>query len=171
MTGLSQCSWTKTMNHKIIAIWAGLAGLLQACSPGQDQASTAPSGSDNSTTLMTSRTPAPTTAKAFFVSPAKGKTVSSPILVQFGLEGLEVAPAGTYEPGTGHHHLLVDIQPPKMDMAVPADANHIHFGKGQTETTVELSPGPHTLQLLVGDGNHVPHQPPIMSEAISITVE
>ena len=171
MTGLSQRSWTKTMNHKIIVIWAGLAGLLQACSPGQDQATTTPSGSNSSTISMASRTPAPTTAKVFFISPAKGKIVSSPIFVQFGLEGLEVAPAGTYEPGTGHHHLLVDTQPPMMDKAVPADANHIHFGKGQTETTVELSPGLHTLQLLVGDGNHVPHQPPIMSEVISITVE
>lgn len=168
------------MDHKIIVIWAGLAGLLQACSPGQDQATTTPSGGESSTVSMASRTPAPTmaprtpaptNAKVFFISPVKGETVSSPIFVQFGLEGLEVAPVGTYEPGTGHHHLLVDTQPPMMDMPVPADANHIHFGKGQTETTVELSPGPHTLQLLVGDGNHVPHQPPIMSEAISITVE
>ena len=159
------------MNHKIIVVWASLAGLLQACSPGQDQPATAPSGSASSPTSLVSRTPAPTNAKVFFVTPANGKTVSSPILVQFGLEGLEVAPVGTYEPETGHHHLLVDTQPPVMDIPVPVDANHIHFGKGQTETTIELSPGPHTLQLLVGDGTHVPHQPPVMSEAISITVE
>ena len=87
------------------------------------------------------------------------------------MEGINVAPAGTYEPGTGHHHLLIDTHLPAEDLPIPADENHIHFGKGQAETVIELSPGPHTLQLLVGDGNHVPHQQPVASEAITITVE
>ena len=157
------------MNHKVLVILAGVASLLQACDPGQDQPATATSPS--SPISVAPRTPAPTGAKVFFITPANGETVASPVLVQFGLEGLGVAPAGTYEPGTGHHHLLIDTQSPALNLPIPADENHVHFGKGQTETMVELSPGPHTLQLLVGDGNHVPHQPPINSEVISITVE
>lgn len=159
------------MNHKVLAILAGLAVLLHACESRQDQPATATSGSGSSATSLAPRTPAPTNARVFVVTPTDGETVSSPVLVQFGLEGLDIAPAGTYEPETGHHHLLIDTQLPAVDLPIPADENHIHFGKGQTETGVELSSGPHTLQLLVGDGNHVPHQPLITSEKITITVE
>ena len=106
----------------------------------------------------------------FIISPADGASVSSPVAVSFGIEGFSVAAAGTYEPATGHHHLLVDAPLPDLDMPVPADANHIHFGKGQTETTIELEPGEHTLQLLLADGNHVPHEPPLYSPVVTITV-
>lgn len=117
-------------------------------------------------------TPAPEGAAVYFVTPLNGQTVNSPVTVSFGLEGLGVAPAGVERERTGHHHLLVDVDDlPALDQPVPADEHHIHFGGGQTQTTLELSPGKHTLQLLVGDHLHVPHEPPVMSEKITITVE
>ncbi len=117
-------------------------------------------------------TPAPEGAAVYFVTPLDGQTVNSPVTVSFGLEGLGVAPAGVERERTGHHHLLVDVDDlPALDQPVPADEHHIHFGGGQTQTTLELSPGKHTLQLLVGDHLHVPHEPPVMSEKITITVE
>ncbi len=116
------------------------------------------------------RTPAPEGAEVYFVAPADGETVQSPVTVIFGLKGMGVAPAGVDKEGTGHHHLIVDAPLPPMDQGIPADENHIHFGGGQTQTTVELESGEHTLQLLVGDLNHIPHDPPIMSEQITVTV-
>jgi hypothetical protein len=122
--------------------------------------------------IVWARTPAPEGAKVYFITPTDGQTVSSPVTVRFGLAGMGVAPAGTGAPNTGHHHLLIDLdEPPAFDQPLPADDNHKHFGGGQTETTVELAPGTHTLQLLLGDMNHVPHDPPVMSETITITVE
>jgi hypothetical protein len=117
------------------------------------------------------RTPSPAGAKVTITSPADGQTVASPVTVQFALEGMSVAPAGTNDPNTGHHHLLIDTGMPPLDQPIPTDANHLHFGQGQTEAQVELAPGQHTLQLLLGDGNHVPHDPPVASEQITITVQ
>lgn len=117
-------------------------------------------------------TPSPEGATAYIISPADGDTVSSPVTVKFGLRGMGVAPAGIDKANTGHHHLLIDM--PDMvalDKTLPADANHKHFGGGQTETTIDLSPGKHTLQLIMGDKNHIPHNPPVMSEIITIMVE
>ncbi|MDY6981292.1 MAG: DUF4399 domain-containing protein [Pseudomonadota bacterium] len=117
-------------------------------------------------------TPAPEGAAVYFVTPTDGQTVSSPVTVRFGLDGMGVAPAGVEREATGHHHLLVDVDDlPAMGQPVPADAHHVHFGGGQTQTSLELSPGEHTLQLLMGDHQHVPHEPPVMSEKITITVE
>lgn len=117
-------------------------------------------------------TPAPEGAAVYFITPVDGQTVSSTVTVRFGLEGLGVAPAGVERKGTGHHHLLVDVDDmPSMDQPVPSDERHVHFGGGQTQTSLELSPGEHTLQLLLGDHLHVPHEPPVMSEKITITVE
>ncbi|MGB1220325.1 MAG: DUF4399 domain-containing protein [Alcanivoracaceae bacterium] len=110
-------------------------------------------------------------AAVYFISPADGATVSSPVKVVFGLSGMGVAPAGTDRAGTGHHHLLIDTGLPPLDQPIPSDANHRHFGGGQTEALVELAPGTHTLQLLLGDMKHVPHNPPVVSETITITVE
>lgn len=111
--------------------------------------------------------------KAFFVNLKDGDTVKSPLAVQFGITGMTIAPAGTNEPGTGHFHLLIDTQltDEEMQYAIPSDDQHLHFGKGQTETTVTLSPGAHTLQLVMGDGNHMLHHPPVMSDIIHVTVE
>ena len=108
----------------------------------------------------------------YIISPADGETVSSPVTVKFGLRGMGVAPAGVDKNNTGHHHLLVDVaQLPDLTKPVPADANHIHFGGGQTETQIELSKGRHSLQLLLGDQFHIPHNPAVMSEKITINVE
>lgn len=118
------------------------------------------------------RTPAPAGAKVYFISPTADAVVSSPVTVQFGLSGMGVAPAGTVKENTGHHHLLVDVaELPAMDMPLPNDANHRHFGGGQTEISLELTPGKHTLQLLLGDSNHIPHDPPVVSERITIEVK
>ena len=117
-------------------------------------------------------TPAPEGAKAYIISPADGATVTSPITVQFGLEGFGVAPAGVEKANTGHHHLLIDVESlPALDSPIPADEHHRHFGGGQTEVELELSPGTHTLQLLMGDHNHIPHSPPVVSETITIEVK
>ena len=117
------------------------------------------------------RTASPEGASAYIISPADGDTVSSPVTVVFGLSGMGVAPAGTEKENTGHHHLLIDTGLPAMEEPIPADDNHVHFGGGQTEVQVELAPGEHSLQLLLGDLNHIPHDPPIMSEVITVTVE
>ena len=121
--------------------------------------------------LAQDRTAAPAGAHVYIISPQDGASVSSPVTVVFGLEGMGVAPAGTEKANTGHHHLIIDTDLPAADEPVPSDDNHLHFGGGQTQTTVELSPGSHTLQLILGDQNHVPHDPPVASEKISITVK
>ncbi|GDY25020.1 rod shape-determining protein RodA [Agarivorans sp. Toyoura001] len=117
-------------------------------------------------------TKAPEGASVYIISPKDGEVLSSPLTVAFGLKGMGVAPAGVDRENTGHHHLLIDVkQLPNLEMPVPADAQHVHFGGGQTEVTIELMPGEHSLQLLLGDMHHIPHQPPILSEKITITVE
>ncbi len=117
------------------------------------------------------RTASPEGAGAYIISPADGDTVSSPVTVVFGLSGMGVAPAGTEAENTGHHHLLINTDLPSMEEPIPADDNHVHFGGGQTEVQVELAPGEHSLQLLLGDLNHIPHDPPITSDVITVTVE
>jgi hypothetical protein len=109
--------------------------------------------------------PAP---KVYFIEPADGAVVKSPVKVVFGLSGMGVAPAGVKHDNTGHHHLLVDTGLPNMKTSIQKDEKHLHFGAGQTETTVTLPPGKHTLQLLLGDFAHIPHNPPVMSERITI---
>lgn len=118
--------------------------------------------------------PWPEGATPYIISPVDGATVSSPLSVVFGLKGMGVAPAGVDHPRTGHHHLLIDTPAPRgedLDYSLPADDQHIHFGGGQTETTVELAPGQHRLQLIMGDANHVPHNPALVSKVVTITVE
>ncbi|CAL74803.1 conserved hypothetical protein; putative signal peptide [Bradyrhizobium sp. ORS 278] len=124
--------------------------------------------------VMAGETPAPDNAKAYFINLKDGDTVSSPVLIRFGLSGMGVAPSGTEAPNTGHHHLLIDapaLEGDALNEAIPVDAGHVHFGKGQTEASVTLTPGKHTLQLVLGDWSHIPHNKPVMSERITITVE
>ena len=102
--------------------------------------------------------------------PLDGAVVGTKFKVWFGTRNFGVAPAGVQKANTGHHHLLIDVDLPPLDQPIPNDHNHLHFGLGQTETIVELPPGKHTLQLLMGDENHVPHNPPVMSRRITITV-
>lgn len=117
------------------------------------------------------RTPRPAGAVLYLISPADGATVKSPVTVRFGLKGMGVAPAGVDVANTGHHHLVIDAPTPPLDLPLPTDERHRHFGGGQTETSIELAPGTHTLELVLGDGKHVPHDPPLVSERITITVE
>lgn len=124
-------------------------------------------------------TPSNPEAELYFVNLEDGQVVTSPVQVNFGLRGMGVAPAGTEAEMTGHHHLFVN-RPPlgegedgalEFENGIPSDENHLHFGGGQTETVIELPPGQHTLQLVLGDAGHVPHATPIVSEVITITVE
>ncbi|UWQ25273.1 DUF4399 domain-containing protein [Leisingera aquaemixtae] len=118
-------------------------------------------------------------AKVYFANVQDGDTVASPVTLVFGLSGMGVAPSGIEKENTGHHHLLIDRPPlgegedgaDELAFGLPSDDNHLHFGGGQTEVTLELSPGRHTLQLVLGDAGHVPHATPIVSEQITITVE
>jgi hypothetical protein len=139
-------------------------GLLLFAIPSLNQAQeTAPAGPP--------RTAAPADAMVYFLAPANGAMVTSPVTIRFGLRGMGVAPAGVTNPNTGHHHLLVDVADlPPDNLPIPNDANHRHFGLGQTETELTLTPGQHTLQLVLGDALHIPHQPPVRSEKITITV-
>jgi uncharacterized protein DUF4399 len=118
------------------------------------------------------RTPSPPGAEVYLIAPKNGDKVTSPVHVVFGLRGMGIAPAGVKFDNTGHHHLLIDTELPANPGApLPASDKILHFGKGQTETTVPLSPGTHTLQLVFGDMNHVPHDPPVVSKRITITVQ
>lgn len=117
------------------------------------------------------RSPAPATAELYIVTPADGATVSSPIHVEFGLDGMDVMPAGTEAANAGHHHLLIDTDLPELSQPIPKDENHVHFGDGSHSTDLTLEPGQHTLQLLLADHLHIPHDPPVISKQITITVE
>lgn len=117
-------------------------------------------------------TQAPAGAEVYIISPSDGATVGQDVTVRFGLKGMGVAPAGVAKEHTGHHHLLVDVKElPAAGQPIPADANHIHFGGGQTQTTLKLAPGTHTLQLELGDQNHVPFEPAMVSKKITIHVK
>jgi hypothetical protein len=116
------------------------------------------------------RSSSPPGAELYFISPQDGATLASPVPVRFGLKGMGVAPAGLAMENTGHHHLLIDAELPPLDRPVPADAQHVHFGKGQTEAVVTLAPGAHRLQLLLADHLHLPHDPPVVSQVITITI-
>ncbi len=115
-------------------------------------------------------TPAPAKARLYIISPANGETIHSPVTVVFGLQGMGVAPAGVDKKHTGHHHLIIDAETPALDKPIPKDAHHKHFGGGQTQASINLPPGKHTLQLVLGDKNHVPHDPPVISDKIEIMV-
>jgi len=115
--------------------------------------------------------PSPADAKVYFIWPSNGTTIKGgKFWVRFGLRDMGVAPAGVDNKFTGHHHLIIDGDLPPFDEEIPADRNHIHFGKGYSEGRVELPPGTHTLQLLFADHNHVPHNPPVFSKKITIYV-
>ncbi len=117
------------------------------------------------------RTPSPAGAEVYIISPKDGATVKSPVTVQFGLKGMGIAPAGMKFENAGHHHLVIDSEPPAdQNMPLPTTEKLLHFGKGQTEASVTLPPGKHTLQLVLGDQNHTPHNPPLVSKKITITV-
>ena len=130
-----------------------------------------PTASAQTAAVSVARTPSPPGAEVYIISPKNGAKVHSPLTVVFGLKGMGIAPAGVKFDNTGHHHLLVDSDPPAdMSSPLPATDKILHFGKGQTEAPVTLAPGKHTLRLLLADQNHVPHDPPVISKKIAITV-
>ena len=116
------------------------------------------------------RSERPDDARVYFISPGNGETLTSPVVVRFGLGGMGVAPAGVEKHGTGHHHLVIDADLPAPNLPIPKSDHYSHFGKGQTEVSLDLAPGTHTLQLVLGDHIHMPHDPPVVSERITVTV-
>jgi len=156
-----------------LSLLLGSALVLAACSQENATETAAPAAAPAAMPAVTAtigRKPAPPGAVVYVIAPMNLQTLPSPVRVVFGLQGAGVAPAGVDLPNTGHHHLLVDTTLTEFDQPIPADAQHIHFGLGQTETTLELPPGRHTLQLVLGDQLHVPHDPPLISDVVTIVV-
>jgi hypothetical protein len=147
-----------------------VAALSVAVAPGWANSDSHDHDHDHS---AVERTPSPEGASVYFINPADGDTVSNPVTFQFGARGIGIAPAGANWPDTGHHHMLINIDPADLDLNadMPFDDNHLHFGGGQTETTLELPPGTHTFVLVMADDFHIPHDPPLISEVITLTVE
>ncbi|WP_382171338.1 DUF4399 domain-containing protein [Hydrogenophaga luteola] len=161
---LSACSHSMHAHH---------GGKHGAMNPNANASATTPAKVTASTPVLASgykKVEAPATARLYFVNLADGATVSSPVKVVFGLSGMGVAPAGVEKAGTGHHHLLVNVNEWDANAPLPANDNFRHFGAGQTEVSLDLKPGQHTLQLVLGDQNHIPHHPVVMSDRITITV-
>lgn len=117
-------------------------------------------------------TEAPKGAEVYIISPKDGAVVKNPVVVEFGLKGMGIAPAGIDKANTGHHHLLINVKEDmKPGQPIPADAQHVHFGGGQTQTTLNLEKGKYSLQLNLGDQHHIPFEPPILSPKITIEVQ
>lgn len=171
--------YSKPTFHRLVLVLSMLA--LAACSragneaerpAAAEQPAAAQSGTETSPPPLTpGRTPAPENARVYFITPADGAAVSSPVRVEFGIDGMAVVPAGQQQAASGHHHVIIDSELPPMNRPIPADQNHVHFGDGSSSTELELEPGEHTLQLLFADHLHIPHDPPVVSERITITVE
>ena len=168
------------MKKPLIAWQAILPVLFLFAACGQEGAETVPAAEEPAAKMEMEHTRAPGTmartpstdgAQVFFITPADGDVVSNPIRLEFGLNGMEVAPAGDNRPGSGHHHLVIDAWLPDFGLPVPADQHHIHFGGGATQIELTLPTGQHTLQLLLADYQHVPHDSPVFSKRITITVE
>ena len=157
--------------------------LLLACSTlifgcGQDTADQAPATepaaeqpAESTAAPALPRSASAEGARIFFITPADGDTVSNPVQIEFGIEGMSVVKAGDATPNSGHHHLIINADLPDLGAPIPANDNYIHFGDGSTATEITLEPGQHTLQMLLGDHLHMPHDPPLVSEPITITVE
>lgn len=161
-----------------LIILSSLLSILMACGEKapteaqtmpQEESAAEPEGPAVSAALPRSES-APG-ARVFFITPADGATVGNPVSIEFGIEGMDVVKAGTDQPHSGHHHLLIDTGLPEFGLPIPADEHHVHFGDGSTATEITLQPGAHTLQMLLGDHLHIPHNPPLVSEVITITVE
>ena len=151
----------------LIAICLPLAA---ACTEKPDEAPAAAVNAAQQPAAL-SRSASAEDARVFFISPADGDTVNNPIRVVFGTEGMAVVPAGNDTPHSGHHHLLIDTELPELGLPIPKDEHHVHFGDGSTETEIMLESGEHTLQLLLGDHLHIPHDPPLNSGRIKVTVK
>lgn len=142
--------------------------LFAACAPSADEQAEPIAAMAAEATVDASPAAQP---RVYFIAPADGDTVSSPLVVTFGIDGMAVVPAGQDTPQSGHHHLIIDAALPNLSLPVPKDAHNVHFGDGRTSTELSLQPGEHTLQLLFADFMHIPHDPAIKSAQITITVE
>jgi hypothetical protein len=154
-----------------IALAAGCGQQQDAAEVAAGNASDASPATAEQPAKALPRTAAPEGARVYFIVPADGDTVTSPVDVEFGIEGMAVVPAGVEQAASGHHHLIVDAELPDPTLPIPKSDHYIHFGDGSTSTTLELEPGEHTLQLVLGDHLHIQHSPPVHSEVIRITVE
>ena len=147
--------------HRMILIAAGLL-LSSGLALAQDTAKSA----------APTRQKTPHRAKVTILSPKNGATVGQDVTVKFGVKHIKIVPASDATPGTGHHHLLIDVTSlPPVDAPIPSDATHKHYGKGQTEDTIHLEPGVHTLQLDFADAAHMQFDPPLVSRKITIHVK
>ena len=165
------------MRRSAFLILAALAGAYAAPDPARAQGASPdaqgqglPPVGEAGTAQGTNLTAAPPDTYLYIGWPNNGETVKSPFKVWFGLRNMGVAPAGVTKANTGHHHLLIDTDPGPPDQPIPSDYNNIHLGNGQTEVVVTLPKGRHTLQLLLGDHTHTPHDPPVMSQKITVYV-
>jgi len=152
----------------------GACFLVAACgkdAPGDAAPDAAITAAAPAEAAAAPRTPSPPGAEVFFITPADGDTLSNPVTIEFGIRGMSVVKAGIDEPASGHHHLIIDAGLPDLDAPIPADEHYVHFGDGSTSTQRTFEPGQHTLQLILGDYLHRPHDPPVVSEQITITVE
>ena len=158
------------MKYKLTSYFLSLFILLGCTQETANESNSSSSSEAQPVAMDLSIREAPAEAYVCFIAPLDGETLSNPVKIVFGLSGLGIAPALIDAPNTGHHHLLIDASLENYELPIPADENHVHFGLGQSETTIELSPGEHNLQLVVGDLLHRPHNPPIMSDIITIEV-
>ena len=166
------------MRRSVLLILGVLAGAQAASTPAGAQGSSPdaqsqglPPVGEAQTSPATGLTAAPPDAYLYIGWPNNGERVKSPFKVWFGLRNMGVAPAGVTKANTGHHHLLIDTDLPPLDGPIPNNQQHLHFGGGQTEVVVDLPPGKHTLQLLLGNAEHIPFNPPVMSKKITVMVK
>ncbi len=153
-----------------------LITVLSACGekPADEVAPAVDANAEVAKTTQPAPTPRTTSvegASVFFITPEDGATLANPVSIEFGIDGMAVVKAGDNQANSGHHHLLIDTGLPNLGLPIPADERHIHFGDGSTSTEITLEPGVHTLQMLLGDHLHTPHNPPLISEVITITIE
>ncbi len=151
--------------------FACIAGIGLAGCGKSDAPATAPAQEAAPARTALQRTPSADGARVFFLEPEDGAVVKNPVRIRFGVEGMSIVKAGDNRAHSGHHHLLIDTGLPDLSLPIPADDRHIHFGDGSVNTDITLAPGSHTLQMLLGDHLHIPHDPPLTSDRISITVE
>jgi len=154
----------------VMSLLAVSAIMLQGCG-GSPENNAGAVGDIPPKKLVLPRAKMAADARIFIIEPANGAVVKSPVKVAFGAENADTTVANIFRPNSGHHHLILDAPLPELSQPVPSDENHYHYDQGETEATLELPPGTHTLQLLLADGNHVPHDPALVSEIVTITVE
>ncbi len=164
MAACGQESTEKPVDDPVEA--AAEAGVEAAAEAGGEAAAEA-----STAAVELPRTASPAGATVFFISPADGDTVTNPVAIEFGISGMDVVKAGEERAETGHHHLIIDASLPDLGLPIPADEHYLHFGDASTTTELTLEPGTHTLQLLLGDYLHIPHDPPVMSTTITLIVE